>query len=255
VSPEPESYREDEEDEYPPQSIFAAGWFRAVLVLTVLAIVVVVSLPYLLNWFEPSSTPPQPVQQAAAPAQPAPPVPAPAPAAKPPESPALPPQAGERKAPEPKGQERGPAPTKAGPDKAPATPRVAADRNEDRTSAAKPARPAEPRPGAERTAKVEASRAALPTAVDGKRATPGDYWLQLGLFKEQSNAEALARAVRDQGFAVQVTRITKGEGSLPSGTYHLVRAGGFPDHATASKARDTLRAKGHQGFVTRSSAP
>jgi cell division septation protein DedD len=66
LRPEPDEFHDDEEDNYAPRSIFAAGWFRAVLVLTVLAIVVVVALPYLLNWFEPA---PAPVRPAAPPIQ------------------------------------------------------------------------------------------------------------------------------------------------------------------------------------------
>ena len=55
MSPERDDYRDDDEqEEFASRSIFSAGWFSAVLVLTVLAIVVVISLPYLLNWFEPS---------------------------------------------------------------------------------------------------------------------------------------------------------------------------------------------------------
>ncbi len=54
MSPERDDYRDDDDrEEFASRSIFSAGWFRAVLVLTVLAIVVVISLPYLLNWFEP----------------------------------------------------------------------------------------------------------------------------------------------------------------------------------------------------------
>src|SRR5499425_231629 len=56
---DPEEFiEEDEQDEIARRSIFSAGWFRALLVLTVLAIVVVVSLPYLLNWLEPTPGPP-----------------------------------------------------------------------------------------------------------------------------------------------------------------------------------------------------
>src|SRR5215813_13127500 len=53
-----EFIEEDEQDEIARRSIFSAGWFRTLLVLTVLAIVVVVSLPYLLNWLEPTPGPP-----------------------------------------------------------------------------------------------------------------------------------------------------------------------------------------------------
>src|SRR5262245_51482793 len=55
---------EDELEDDPAPSIFSAGWFRAVLVLTVLAIGIVVALPYLLNWFE---SPPPPTRAATRP--------------------------------------------------------------------------------------------------------------------------------------------------------------------------------------------
>jgi hypothetical protein len=70
-SPERDDDRdEDEREEFASRSIFSAGWFRAVLVLTVLAIVVVISLPYLLHWFEP--LPPARVAKPAEPLKPAP---------------------------------------------------------------------------------------------------------------------------------------------------------------------------------------
>jgi septal ring-binding cell division protein DamX len=242
VSPEPETYREeDEEEEYAPQSIFAAGWFRAVLVLTVLAIVVVVSLPYLLNWFEPAPLAPGPAEQAsapppaAAPAPPAPPGPAAAAPARPAEAPVPAPQVARQKAPEPK--------------PAAAAPKETADK----APAGKPARPAEPGPRAERAARSPAS-AALP-AAEAKGQAGGRYWLQLGVFKAQPNAEALARTVREEGFPVEVTRVTRDQGGLPPGTYHLVRAGGFPDLAAAGKAREALQAKGHSSFITKAGAP
>ena len=45
TDPDPEEFiEEDEQDELARRSIFSAGWFRALLVLTVLAIIVVVML-------------------------------------------------------------------------------------------------------------------------------------------------------------------------------------------------------------------
>src|SRR5216683_224732 len=82
TNPEQDEYLdEDERDDIAQRSIFSAGWFRALLVLTVLAIVVVVSLPYLLNWLEPTpTTAPKPQTKASEPAPAAPPAPtAPAP--------------------------------------------------------------------------------------------------------------------------------------------------------------------------------
>src|SRR2546428_11946136 len=97
--PEQDEYLdEDERDDIAQRSIFSAGWFRALLVLTVLAIVVVVSLPYLLNWLEPTpTTAPKPQTKAserapapAAPAPPAPAAPAPTTGAAPPAKPDTP---------------------------------------------------------------------------------------------------------------------------------------------------------------------
>ena len=81
-----EFIEEDEHDELARRSIFSAGWFRALLVLTVLAIIVVVSLPYLLNWLEPTPAPPgKPQAKVSEPAVPQPTPPAPSPSdAKPP---------------------------------------------------------------------------------------------------------------------------------------------------------------------------
>src|SRR6266849_1541352 len=69
TNPEQDEYLdEDERDDIAQRSIFSAGWFRALLVLTVLAIVVVVSLPYLLNWLDPTpATAPKPQTKASEP--------------------------------------------------------------------------------------------------------------------------------------------------------------------------------------------
>src|SRR5262245_42525845 len=44
---------DDEREDDAQRSIFAVTWFRALLVLTMLAVGVVVALPYFLDWFEP----------------------------------------------------------------------------------------------------------------------------------------------------------------------------------------------------------
>src|SRR3970282_2449753 len=85
---EEEFLEDDEQDEIARRSIFSAGWFRALLVLTVLAIVVVVSLPYLLNWLEPTPAPPAKTQAKSSEPAPAP-GPAPAPPATGSPAPAL----------------------------------------------------------------------------------------------------------------------------------------------------------------------
>jgi hypothetical protein len=50
-----------------PPSIFVTGWFRATLVLIVLAIVVVVTVPWLMDLFEGSSREPRPPVRTEAP--------------------------------------------------------------------------------------------------------------------------------------------------------------------------------------------
>jgi hypothetical protein len=51
-----------------PPSIFVTGWFRATLVLIVLAIVVVVTVPWLMDFFEGAAREPHPPVRTEAPA-------------------------------------------------------------------------------------------------------------------------------------------------------------------------------------------
>ncbi|MFI5329246.1 MAG: hypothetical protein ACHQ7H_23645, partial [Candidatus Rokuibacteriota bacterium] len=56
--PDQDDFLEDEEqEEYGQRSIFATGWFRAVLVLLVLAVVAVIAVPLIGGWFEPTPPP------------------------------------------------------------------------------------------------------------------------------------------------------------------------------------------------------
>jgi cell division protein FtsN len=91
----------------------------------------------------------------------------------------------------------------------------------------------------ERTAAVTPSKSAAKPA-----ASSGNYWVQVGAFKESGNAEGLARKLRAEGFVAQVTRVTR-EAPL-----HVVRVGGYPDRSRAVAAREELQGKGHTGFVT-----
>ena len=189
VSPDPEDIHEEEQDAYAPRSIFAAGWFRAVLVLTVLAIVVVVALPYLLNWFEATPAPvrePARVPEMAAPSV-APPG-ASTQATAPPVAPSSP----------------APAPTTT-PEK-PSPPTV--------TLPATAPAPERPSAGLSTTPKAPVRGAERPPAVStksgGARATGRkSYWVQLGLFKDTKNAEAFAKKLRAEGISVTVARVTK----------------------------------------------
>ena len=196
-------YPDDEPDEYAERSFFATGWFRAILVLAALAIAVVAMLPYVLDWFEPASSPVKAPVQARSGTPSAPPLPS-APAA----SPSL--EKTSTAAPE---TSRAPA--------APAVP-----------SAAKLPAPTvqeAPRPLPVRTAAVE-RRQPREEALSKEN---GNYWVQLGVFKDSGNAERLAKKLKGQGFSVQVASVTRNEDGVPArgasgATYYLVARRSVP---------------------------
>jgi cell division septation protein DedD len=273
VSPERDDYRdEDDREEFASRSIFSAGWFRAVLVLTVLAIVVVISLPYLLNWFEPSTParvakPAEPLKPA--PGTPSPPAVAPAPAAPiaaPPEVKSAPPVT-PKPAPAPKAAiappaAPGPAPKavaekaippasseparKAAPEKAPAKP--AAEKAVTKAPAEKaPAKIAtEDKPSAPTRVVAKADAPSRPAAVASAKpsaeAASGNYWIQLGAFKEQKNADALAKTLRDAGFPVQVTPIRPGGGGESKGAAQQHEL--FVTETSVDKVNAALKGRG-----------
>lgn len=81
------------------------------------------------------------------------------------------------------------------------------------------------------------------------------HWVQLGLFKDLSNAERLAKTLRDQGFSVQLASVTRSPRDVAAReTYHLVRVGAFSDEARALAARDALKSRGYIGFLTEGAA-
>jgi septal ring-binding cell division protein DamX len=232
--PDQDDFLEDEEqEEYGQRSIFATGWFRAVLALLVLAVIAVIAVPLIGGWFEP--TPPAKVtSRPSEPASPAVPVPTPSAPVTPPPSqmpsaaapPATPaPAIAPTPMPAPL-----PAPTVAPP--AVTSPPTAAPARPEMPAAATPKAP-------ERTAAATAGKSAARAA-----ASSGSYWVQVGAFKESRNAEGLARKLRSEGFSVQVTRVTRDE------PLHVVRVGGYPNRSRAAAAREELQGKGQTGFVT-----
>lgn len=235
--PDQDDFLEDEEqEEYGQRSIFATGWFRAVLVLLVLAVIAVISVPLIGGWFEPTP-PPKVATKPGEPSSTLVPVPATPPK---PEAPAPAPPA----ATPPSVATPTPAPTPVLP---PATPPAA--------TAPAPARPEMPpatAPGktAEKAKAPERTAAAAPgkSAAKAPAAGGGGYWVQVGAFKESRNAEGLAKTLRSEGFAVQVSTVTREQ------PMHLVRVGGYPDRSKASAAREELQGKGHAGFVTQGPA-
>jgi len=223
---------EPEEYEYSDRSIFSTGWFRALLAVAALAIAVVASLPYILDWLEPAATSVKaPVQARSVTPPPSPLLPRPtsppsentAPAVKPPsasETPSARPTPNVRPAPRP------PAPA------AQEAPRAL--------------------PGV-RMASIQRS----PSRDETTLSTPqnGNHWVQLGIFKDPGNAARLATQVREGGFAVQVASVRRSEDGGPAQgasatTYYVVRAGAFSDRARAIAARDDLKMRGHAGFLS-----
>jgi cell division septation protein DedD len=218
TDPDPEEFiEEDEQDELARRSIFSAGWFRALLVLTVLAIIVVVSLPYLLNWLEPTPGPPgKPQAKVSEPAPPptAPPATTPAPA---PPAPAVTPSPS---APVPPAKAEAPAAPPAKPD-APATAQApAAPSPADRPVGTAPL-PAVPAPAPPPAKTAPAAKAETPKAPSAaKKSAPveagqGGYWVQVGAFAEERNAEALSKQLKGENFPVTISRISRG-GSAPA---------------------------------------
>ena len=171
--PEDDDFLEDEEqEEYGQRSIFATGWFRAVLVLLVLAVIAVIAVPLIGGWFEPT---PPPKVTTTRPVEPTP-TPAPTP---PPVTPAP----------------VTPPPAVSTP---PARPEMPAPST--------PSRAAEKAKAPERTASASSGKSASKAT-----AANGSYWVQVGAFKESKNAEGLARTLRSEGFTVQVATVTRGE--------------------------------------------
>ena len=226
--PDDDDFLEDEEqEEYGQRSIFATGWFRAVLVLLVLAVIAVIAVPLIGGWFEP--TPPPKVTTT----RPVEPTPAPTPAPTPPPAtpaPVTPPPAAQLPTPAPTPPPVTPAPAPPAVSTPPARPEMPA--------LSTPSKAAEKAKAPERTAAASSSKSASKPAVAG-----GSYWVQVGAFKESKNAEGLARTLRSEGFTVQVATVTRGE------PLHVVRVGGYADRGKATAAREELQGKGHSGFI------
>jgi len=85
-------------------------------------------------------------------------------------------------------------------------------------------------------------------ALAAKEARAGvskpSYWIQIGAFRNSLNAERLVKAVRAEGFLVQVATVTRQE------RLYLVRVSGFLDRSRSTLLRQDLRERGYPGFLT-----
>ncbi len=204
-------------DETAPRSIFAATWFRAVLVLIVLGVVGAVAVPYILDAMNaPKSgataklpTPmPQPVK---------PPLPASAPPGPAVATPAPPPAAT-------------PAPPSAPPTSTAVTPTPAPPTLTDKPSDTKDQKVAATTPP--ETPKAEAKAKPAPTKTAVKLAPPaarGQWFVQVGAFKDAGTAKKVAAKLREQKYTVEESVRGDGAATVASATTTSPVAGGS-DH-------------------------
>ena len=227
-------------DETAPRSIFAATWFRAVLVLIVLGVIGAVAVPYILdamNAPRPGATaklptPVPPSKPAAAPPPVA--VTPPAPPSAPPGSTAMTPAPPLTSTPTPSTP---PSAVTATP--APATPMdKPSDTKEALVSATTPPEPTKPEPtlkpepksGTESKSKSEPKTAATKPPVKTAKAAGGQWFVQVGAFKDPGTAQKVAAKLRDDNYKV--------DDSLRGGTAATVAKATTTAPATSSGTGD-----------------
>jgi cell division septation protein DedD len=263
MTPEDDDYlADDRETQSATRRLLAAGWLRALLVLAVLAIVIVITVPYILQWLESSpperaamtdapvtrSVPASPTPIESTPAAPAAPAPAvamaPAPAAK---EPPVAKDAGSAKdAPAAKELPAAKEPAKAGATVPRSEPSVKA------VTAPAPAPVAQDSPASKPPAKAPPviARAAAPApAAPAKPLNGGgSYWVQVGLFQNAANAERLAQDLRTDRFSVEVAQVTR-DGAAPAVSRHEVLVTGSSVDAVTAALKGSGTAQAVTGGV------
>ncbi len=111
---------------------------------------------------------------------------------------------------------------------------------------AAPARPIqEPAPAPAPAQPVSKKKAVKPaasaTGASAGQAAPSGWWVQLGGFSSDENAQRLARKMRKAGFPIQVSRERINGKEL-----HMVRAGPVADRAAATALQGRLAAAGQK---------
>ena len=209
---------EPHDDDEASRSLFAAKWFRVVLVFLVVGVIAAIAVPYVIDYLNP---PAKPVVSKA----PLPPAPPPAPGAAP-------------SAPGAPGAPGAPAPATPAKPGAPATatPAKPGTKSPTTTPGQPPAVAAKP----EATAPKVAAKPVEPTG--------GVYWVQVGAFRDTEHAGRLAATLRQQNFnatesagKAAAARSTDGAAALPTSVdrYDVYVAG-----ASASTLSARLGPKG-----------
>jgi cell division septation protein DedD len=221
VSPDPDDYLDDDatDSRAARRGILAAGWLRALLVLATLAVVLVITVPYLLEWLapeprataRPSLIEPPKSETALTQTQ------APGPAPAPPVAVVTAPAASLEPAAKPE-----PAP---GSDAAVKPDAVSKSEPPTKPEAALKAEPA-PKPAV--------ARAAAPPPATKPTVAGGEYWVQVGLFARGDNAERLAKELRDERFSVEVAQATRGAAAAPVSRHEVVVEGATVEAVNAA---------------------
>jgi cell division protein FtsN len=235
VSPERDDPTDEQEELYedvPPRSIFAAPWFRVVLVVIVLGVIGAIAVPYALDWMNPPPPPRSAATQTPtmpslvdkpsteqAPSETAPSEKASASDKK--DSTLLPAPGATSSAPpatsrpEPKSVAKATPSTES---KAPSTESKITDSPSQR--AAKPA-PSKPQVAVKTdpatkpsTPKPAAAKATAPAPTTGG----ASYWVQVGAFRDAEAAKRLAGKLRDENFKVEQSLKRTGGSSAPAAT-------------------------------------
>jgi cell division septation protein DedD len=181
----------DAYDDEEPRSIFSALWFRGLLAVLVLGVLVAVAVPYVLDFATTPALKPKSPTAAPLVASPAP-APSPAPSAAAGSLPVASATATAAPVPAP-AETAAPAPLKAAPTAQ--TPQAPAKARAERAVVAKAVEAPKPAPKAP-AAKSEPDKAAAATA------TGGPYWVQVGAFKDPDVAKRVASRLREQGLRV-----------------------------------------------------
>ncbi len=221
---------DDFDEEEAPRSIFSATWFRVVLVLLGIAVIGVVAVPYVLDVVNPPVEPPKVVTAPPTPSPtPAPAAPRPTVSATPP---ATPPSSTAAAAPA--------SPETAKPSASPPAPKTTPPAAiAEAPKSAPPARKESARetPRSDATTKSAVTEKTAPKkAAAAPRATDsGDYFVQVGAFKDQAMAMNVAARLRQQNYSVVESVVRVGgaararRGLAPDASSSSARGCGRPD--------------------------
>lgn len=221
-------------DETAPRSIFAATWFRAVLVLIVLGVIGAVAVPYILDAMnapksgttaklptatpQPSKppTPPAPVAVTPPPLPSAPPGPVAG-------TPATPPTAA---TPAPPPAPSGPIAATPAPTPPPTPPSLTDKPSDTKDAMVAATTPADP-PKAEPKTKPAAAKTVVKAA---KPAASGQWFVQVGAFKDAGTAKKVAAKLREDKYTVEESLRTGSATVAKATTTSAPPSSGGSDH-------------------------